>query len=194
MGADLYIKSITDKAETKYGPKFSAAIERRNAMNRDLECWQQIVATRESIGGCLPSLDRELQTAKEKVEQLKGRIQVAQNEVERYCNLMQGNGGYYRDSYNGTSVLWRLELFWWKDTTGGKMTPGALKALLAKIKSRKLKPVTEAELKDQHCTVDAENSVKTWGKFYQNKKRRLVRFLTRAVAHAEKGEEVYFSL
>ena len=194
MGADLYIKSITDKAEAKYGPKFNAAVERRNAMNRDLEAWQTIVATRTSIGGGLPSLDRELQTALEKVIQLKGRVQVAQNEVERYYGLMTGVGGYYRDSYNGTSVLWRLELSWWKDTAGGKMTPEALKALLAKVKGRKLKPLTEADLKAQHCTVDAENSVKTWSKFYQNKKRRLVRFLTRAVKHAEQGEEVYFSL
>lgn len=193
MSADLYIKSITNKAETKYGPKFNAAVERRNAMSRDLERWQQIVAVRESIGGGLLSLDRELQTATEKVIQLKGRVDEAQKDVKRYYNLTAPDAGYYRDSYNVTSVLWRLELSWWKDTAGGKMTPGALKALLAKVKSRKLKPVTEAELKDQHCTVD-ENSVKTWSKFYQNKKRRLVRFLTRAVKHAEKGEEVYFSL
>lgn len=118
---------------------------------------------------------------------------VAQKLVDEAYDKLWGGDGYYRDSYNGTSVLWRLGLSWWQDlepdqdseeNDGNNVSVARCREFLAKVLAAELKPATYAELRANHCTVDdGENNVESWNKFYREKRDRLVAFLERAIEH-----------
>lgn len=184
MGADLYIKEITDAAWKKWKPKFDEACSRRDKMCRELDEQQQ----------GLDSMGISKLTAR--MESLTEQIAAAQAEVEEFHNKMMPDEGYFRDSYNGASVLWRLGLSWWKDCKGGTMKAEALKEFLAKVQSAKLKPVTAKELKKMGCKVTAKgpDSLDSWNEMYVREHAALIKFLTRCVEYAEAGKEVWFSL
>ena len=197
MGADLYIKPITEPARVKYEPLFDEAVNRRNSLMKDRQGYEAFVTIYENIGKISTDLQKQVKRAKAKVEALKGQITAAQEVVTKYFNLMEGRGGYFRDSYNGSSVLWRMGLSWWKDIPGGKLTREQLIEAVLKIKAAKLQPITEAELRHNGCTVDnGENSVAAWNKYYRNKRRRLIAFFERAIRIKERDHtaEIYFSL
>ena len=189
MGADLYIKPLTEAARKKWSPVFDDAVKLRNQLAVDLRAWESILAAREQVGNKVT-----IQSAKDCLETTKKELDAAQKAVSGAYDKMYGYG-YFRDSYNGTSVLWRLGLSWWQDIPGGTLTVAQLQDTLEKVRKSKLKPCTAAELKEMGCTVDnGENSVKAWQNHYRNKKRRLMRFLARAIRYAQNGGEVYFSL
>lgn len=195
MGADLYIRTITDAANAKYEPLFHEACEERDLIHREIERWEAAAKSLEPAAFVYGAAIKELDAAKGKIAALKLKAEAAQATVSQYYNKMYPDRGYYRDSYNGTSVLWRMGLSWWTDITGGKQTPETLRDALAKVKSHRCEPLNVAQLKKYGCSVDnGENSLKTWQKYYRNKKRRLVSFLERAIAAAERGEVVDFSL
>jgi len=195
MGADLYINSITEPARAKYEPLFNEAVERRDSLMKDRQGYEAFIAIYDNIGEVSSEIRKQVKDAKAKVKALKTQITAAQEVVTKYYNLMDGRGGYFRDSYNGSSILWRLGLSWWKDIPGGKLTVEQLRGALNKIKAAKFEPITEAELRELGCKVDnGENSVAVWNKMFRNKKRRLVRFFERAIKAREAGSEVYFSL
>ena len=88
MGADLYLESLSDAAQKQWKPEFDRAVEAREqyaALNGGL------LAVQDS-----PSYD------------------ALQGEVSR-CYEGMYSSGYFRDSYNGTSVLATLGLSWWAD-------------------------------------------------------------------------------
>jgi hypothetical protein len=194
MGADLYIKSITEPAREKYEPLFNAACERRNALQAELRQLNEFAGVFKQVGQNLESIKRVASDAQNKIKALEERISAEQNMVDTFLDKMNGNGGYFRDSYNGTCVLARLGLSWWQDVKSMYPTRDELVALVKKIKSSKLRPVTLDDLRENHCRVDAENTVAMWGKYFQNKKRRLVRFLERAIREHNGKESIYFSL
>jgi hypothetical protein len=195
MGADLYIEPLQKARHAKYSKKYEAAVAKRDALWKDLQAWGVILDARKSLVAAGVGAKQEVKEAENKLAEVKGLQQVAQHELERLSNLMYEGPGYFRDSYNGSSVLWRLDLSWWSDCKGGKMSLESLKTFLQKVKESKLKPLKLKDLKDTHCKVDdKENSIKVWQNYYRNKKRRLVKFLERAVVEAEQGGEVYFSL
>jgi hypothetical protein len=41
MGADLYITEINDRMVQKYGPRFEAAVKKRDLLPRDSKAWQR---------------------------------------------------------------------------------------------------------------------------------------------------------
>lgn len=190
MGADLYIDSLCKARRDKYSEKFKEAVASRDRYCKELECLRgkRDRATKNPY----------VLSVTEKINLYTELVEAAQKEVERYESLMFGSPGYFRDSYNGTSVLHPLGLSWWKDAPDGTLIMkdyAKLENFLNKVVSRKLKPVTLADLKESHCKVDDnENSVKVWQKFFRNKKRRLVRFLNRALKELETGGTVTFSV
>jgi hypothetical protein len=85
--------------------------------------------------------------------------------------------GYFRDSYNGTSVLWTLGLSWWQDVTPllneeGELGGENLKKLRDMVLNAKQEMPTEAKLKEMYCKVDAEET---------DKREKLLAFLNRAI-------------
>ena len=135
-----------------------------------------------------------------KLDEARSLMDAAQDDVakasarklwdEAYEKLY-GDEHYFRDSYNGTSVLNRLGLSWWRDmeydvddeNSEINVSPAACQRFLDKVLACELKPATFAELKSRHCAVEetGENSVEAWNKYFAEKRERLIAFLKRAV-------------
>jgi hypothetical protein len=111
----------------------------------------------------------------------------AQEEVEKYYNLMYAKG-YFRDSYNSTSLFWILGLSWWQDvgsfTKDGKLPIEKCKEILKKVKESKIP--SSKKLKDHlqanYTTIDdGENSPEKWRKYFIEKKKRLIKFMQKSI-------------
>lgn len=105
---------------------------------------------------------------------------------------LYGEEHYFRDSYNGTSVLRQIGLSWWRDMeydvqdedSDINVSPAACQRFLAKVLAAgEVKPLTDAELKAKHLVVEAEgeNSPESWNKYFTEKRERLIAFLKRAI-------------
>lgn len=196
MGADLYIRPLTEPRKAKYEKLFLAACERRNSWRGDIEGYQAIVATG------MDKVPEVMQTTLDLIEGARAKLLEAreaqanlQKEVDRLYELAFGGPGYFRDSYNGSNMLCHLGLSWWQDIKGGKQTVESLETFLDAVKKTPITPITLEWLKGHNCEVDdGENSVKGWNKYFRGKRRRLIAYLERAIKHAKQGGEVYFSL
>lgn len=110
----------------------------------------------------------------------------AQEKVSKYYDLMY-SAGYFRDAYNGTSILNQLGLSWWQDVSKlldkeGNMSPKNAKKLLAKIEDKPLPKITGVWLMANHCAVDGDqNSPAAWEKSFAEHKAELVSFLKKAI-------------
>lgn len=114
-------------------------------------------------------------------------IEMLQHAVEAAHGAIYNNPGYFRDSYNGTSVAWLMGLSWWRDVIPmlnkeGQLTPGKAKLLLERVRAAEVRFRTEEELKADHCAVDdGDNSPESWHKAKLEHKAELVAFLERAI-------------
>lgn len=180
MGADLYIQSISDAHRAKWTPVFDKAVAERDAlMESDGAGWRKE-----------PTDPKKLRAFK-----------AAQRRVDKAYGRMFASDGYYRDSYNVSSVLWTLGLSWWQDIGkmldhDGKLHPDNAKMLIEMI--QKATPIfndlaaLKKHLKEHHAKLDGgENSVEGWAKYFRRERSRLVRFLRKAI---NMGEPVYCSI
>jgi|CXWL01.1.fsa_nt_gi hypothetical protein len=103
--------------------------------------------------------------------------------------------GYFRDSYNGTAVLFLINLSWWENVSplinkSGNISGKNLKTFRDMVtqgwancqdginNDAKLLE----HLKEHSCTVDdGENSVAVWREFFTNKYNRLIEFIDTAI-------------
>jgi hypothetical protein len=179
MGADLYIKSISDATQSKWKPVFDQAITERDALMEPSGSWRKE-----------PTDPKKLRAFK-----------AAQRRVDRAYRRMYSTAGYYRDSYNVTSVLWTLGLSWWGDVGkmldhDGNLHPDNTKMFVEMIQRATpmfddLKALKK-HLKEHHATLDqGKNSVEEWAKSYRRERDRLVRFLRKAI---HMNESVYCSV
>jgi len=111
----------------------------------------------------------------------------------RICDKMYCvDGGYFRDSYNSSNLLWVLGLNYWQWLGGfvdgkGFLHPQHTRIILKKIESR---PVTETRLK-RHLknrkielgknNKPADEEFKEWLDYFVEKRERLIRFLKIAI-------------
>ena len=104
-----------------------------------------------------------------------------QDEVNLAYSRMYTEDGYFRDSYNNSSVLWRLGLSWWSDIIPmcekGMLSPKKAKRLRSMIEKRPLALPTEEDLK----SWGGEDSIEEWASYFTQKKGQLIAFLTRAI-------------
>lgn len=191
MGADLYIRKIQDTAKKKNQPAFEKATKVRDGL------WKEAEATlsKKEIARMQNWFNFQEFAPGEKMPVLRGKvkrwaemIQVAQKQVNQCYNAMYNeDAGYFRDSYNASSVLWAIGLSWWGDVgsmlnTRGNLTPQKARELVVLIKSKKMKPITKKYLQKQHAQVDdGENSPVVWRKYYQEKRQKLIDFLNLAI-------------
>ena len=113
-----------------------------------------------------------------------------QEKVEKYFAKMYSKG-YFRDSYNATSLFDILDLSWWKITddkniyTNGFITLKGCKKILKMIETRKLPSRAAMEkylLRNADIVVDDnKNSLKEWRKMFIQKKRNLINLLKTAI-------------
>lgn len=171
MGADLYRKSITDAADKKWLPIFEEAVKNRDEMIKRLEA----------------SGKTNAQACKTKM------VKIYQKQVSEAYENMSPEEGYFRDSYNTTSVLARVGLSWWADVVpmqddNGNLTPDALTHLADLIEKAEINPLTQEEF-DKNC--DKSETIESWNAYFATNRDRLVKFLRSA---AEANEPVYASL
>ena len=109
--------------------------------------------------------------------------------VEAYNKLY--SDGYFRDSYNSTSVLRRLGLSWWQDLeydidaeeSGNNISAEACQRFLDKVLAADLNLPAREELIANNAKVDSVNTVEAWHEFYRDKRERLIKFLQQAIEH-----------
>jgi hypothetical protein len=119
----------------------------------------------------------------------------AQKEVDAAYKGLCSPEGYFRDSYNCTSILWQLGLSWWRDVGDmlddeGYMQPEKIKEFLAMIEAAEL-PEPE-QLKLENATIDdGENSREAWHKSFVDHRKQLIAFLGHAL---DLNEPIYCSI
>jgi hypothetical protein len=95
--------------------------------------------------------------------------------------------GYFRDSYNSTSVMQRLGLSWWADISkmcdkDGNLSVEKSIELKAIVEKRPVKLVSDVkELKDMNCNVDGPDPVGEWNQYWIKKKQNFLDFLDEAI-------------
>jgi hypothetical protein len=151
MGADLYIRSITDPAREKHTPPFNDAVKSRDVIAR-------------------------------KSGDNSQAIEAAQALVEKYYDAMYPDTGYFRDSYNNSSLFWVLGLSWWNDTgdlldDDGNLSVDNARKLLAMVESAPLDIPDGAGKKAEA--------------YFTEKRARFIAFLKRAI---ELNEPIYCSI
>lgn len=111
----------------------------------------------------------------------------AQKEVEILHELMFREG-YFRDSYNVTSVLQTLGLSWWQHVIPmlnkkGYLSVKKTRDFLKIIEVAKQTFPNEDELKKQGAMIQEEgdNSLERWHKGYRNARDELIKFLKTAI-------------
>jgi len=194
MGADLYLPSFKTN-QPKCKGNFNKAVKARDSIfPRCFDKARKIDSiVRKALG--LPARDFEepmvlipenMTLTDQELNQIRdkyNRFVKAQARVTKWYNKMY-EVGYFRDSYNGTSLFWRLGMSWWhcpyiKD---GKITPENAKKLLDEVEQKELPPITAGELKEHHCKVDnSDNDEASWDKFFAEKKACFIDFLKEAI-------------
>jgi hypothetical protein len=113
--------------------------------------------------------------------------EAAQREVTKYYDLMYSEG-YFRDSYNATSVLWRLGLSWWEDVTPlctkkRKLRHDKLRKFRDMVANANLELPSKEEIENHSGKVDeeGENSLAEWHKYFIEKQNELLAFLDKAI-------------
>lgn len=150
MGADLYIRSVTDKAREQFQPAFDDAVLRR---------------------------DKAHPTQREAL----------QSEVSRLHAMMYPEEGYFRDSYNGTSLLWALDMSWRdvKLNKDGYIAGNYLLRFRTQVATAQMVDIDADYLRENHCSLEGENTVESWRAYFVEKRQRLLAFLDRAIAEGE---------
>lgn len=114
----------------------------------------------------------------------------AQKLVDDAYENLHGDEHYFRDSYNGTAVLWLMGLSWWNDLNPDvrdndeiNCSPELCREFLRKVQSAEFElPVTRKDLTALGVKVDnGENSLESWRKYYTEKRQQLIAFLERAI-------------
>jgi hypothetical protein len=118
------------------------------------------------------------------------KIDAAQKEVERLWDLVNGDDGYFRDSYNGTSVMNFLGLSWWLNVIpmlddDGKLTPKKCVDLWNSINSAPIPKVTKEFCESNNLGLDDECTLETWQAYFEKKRNTLLSFIKSAIANNE---------
>ena len=169
MGADVYLKNLHNEVKAEYGPLFTEAVRKRDAV---------IVQKERSLGYRVGIDDPD--------------IAPLQEEVSKYFDLMNSEG-YFRDSYNNSSLLWTLGLSWWQDVTPmlnkkGEMSITKTKQFLKMIEDR---PVTMEIVVKQLAELESLDSAEDWFAYWKEKRENLIELLKKSI---ELKEPMYFSL
>ena len=107
-------------------------------------------------------------------------INLHQAKVDEYYDLMYSEG-YFRDSYNDSSVLWQLELSGWGDVIPmlnrrGNLVGKNLDAFIAMLENRQIPDKENLS----HISHDNDQELQEWHTYFVEKRLRLIEFLKTA--------------
>lgn len=184
MGADIFLKSVSDGVMSEWKPVFEAAVKARNLLETQL-----------TVAGIEieydPTDTLKLISPPDYVE--------AQEKVDEAYTKMYGVG-YFRDSYNVWSLFWLLGLSWWKDVGDrlddkGNLGADGLAVLKAELEKRQVpdEDGLKAYFQEKKRSLDADggNSPKKLREYYEGERQALLALVTQA---QELGEPLYCSV
>lgn len=127
-----------------------------------------------------------------KEEASSKEIRKAKDKVDYYYEKMYSEG-YFRDSYNATSLLWQYELSWWNVVSeelcnkDGELDEAGIKALL-KLMDKDVFHENMAKLLNGHndkmdhaADMDTMEHRKGWVAYFLKKDKEFRRFLRKAL-------------
>jgi len=128
--------------------------------------------------------DRDKETDEKKKATLQKRVTF-------YYDRMYPVSGYFRDSYNLTSVLGRMELSWWRDVKPmlekGFLPVEKTKEFLKMVQSKQVRPISKEECLEKGLQATIEE----WNDYFEKKRKSLIKFLRFAI---RKNEPIRCSL
>ena len=143
MGADIYLKSVSEKAYEQFKPLFDEACAGRKAGTK------------------------------------------TQEDVDNVWEAMYPDEGYFRDSYNLTSLLWVLGLSWWRDIKydeDGNLPIEQAEWFLEKLESN---PITLDKVKEYINSTEIKNNKddtpEQWCEYWQEKHNHLCQLLRKSI-------------
>lgn len=158
MGADIYLKSVSDKARAVWEPKLAAAAKIRDEADARGD---------------------------------KAGAEKAQAEVSEAYDAMFSDEGYYRDSYNRTSLFYFVGLSWWNDVKLNKKSCLSLREA-KKLRNRLAEAdISLATVAPYHKEHGLQDTVLDWVKYLKEKRERLIKMLDRSI---ELKEPLYCSV
>lgn len=202
MGADLYIKGISNSLFDRYNPLFSAAAVLRDTRkdnprrgNYGDEVVNNSIATLSSDISEDSEIYASFQSA---IADGSNACDEAQNIVSYYYNKMYEDG-YFRDSYNDTSLFWRLGLSWWGDVgplidaekddleEGSEINlgPEGCSTLRKMVVNANVKPLTGEDFINGGYSIPEgstlEQEIEAWQQHWEEKRKRFIEFMDRAI-------------
>ena len=120
----------------------------------------------------------------------------AQENVSKYYDKMFSEKGYFRDSYNCSSIMWQYDMSWWSDMGNGayindegEMTPDSIYKLIELLDLRKkifeenLQSILKGtnEHLDNASDSKTESGRKDWVKYFREKDKSFRAFLKNAL-------------
>ena len=109
-----------------------------------------------------------------------------QHKVEKYHDAMFPEEGYFRDSYNATSVFQVMDLSWWQlgdemlDETAHLPVDKA-RELLALIEQRPISYETVTAHCEQNKLHESKQSIDEWFKYFVAKRERFMALLRKSI-------------
>lgn len=168
MGADIYLRSVSDKLQAEWKPKFDAAVEARN---------------------------------KKYLQGMKMPEDCPEQEAVNHAYNMMYSEGYFRDSYNSTSLFHLLGLSWWHIADAkagenhlinakGQMPPRSCKKLIELLRRKPITPETMEAWGIENAgraiiEAEGENSLEGWRVFFWDKREALIKLCEQAIALKE---------
>lgn len=114
-----------------------------------------------------------------------------QKDVIKYYELLDTDG-YFRDSYNSTSIFWQCGLSWWDNpyiNKHGNISVKAAKRLLERMRKKHFDNVTDLDLDKLKDIPDEE--LPEWVDYFEKKRKDFIKFLRTAI---KKREHIYCSV
>lgn len=154
MGADIFLRSVNQKALDEHKPKFHAAVEARDAYAESLK------------GKALtPEQEAEAKRLQDVV-------------IEHYNGMF--SEGYYRDSYNATSLFGVIGFSYWKD-----MTPDLVDSRLPVPKMLVWRQRIAEAMIDRDAVrkvvSQSKDSFDDWLAYFEAKRERFIALLDQAI-------------
>lgn len=169
MGADLYIEELEEKYREKNKAPFDNAVKGRDIHFEEHKC-KRIYDQKTS------DLDRE------KTCHVYLQHQDAVDEASKA--LWEDNPYYFRDSYNFSSVMWRLGLSWWQNDfidEEGNITPKNAAKFIKLLESREVTTKDMSKHDEKWWGGLSEEERAEWVDYWKKKRLKLIDFLKLAI-------------
>lgn len=182
MGADIYLRSVSEKARAEWEPKFNAAVAARNARYPQGAMLARFIPAGVKVpaGTVVIPDDDPLQKA-----------------VDEAYAKMHGDG-YFRDPYNPGGFFALLGISWWRDVVPMLTKDGHLPIRNARKLKRMIEgkaPITDemvrAYLNSRRAEFGDPDEVAGWAERWRKDYADLTALLDRSI---ETGERLYCSL